>query len=157
MSRLLKFSAYGALAVGAVVILLGGILGWVAIPKIIENKVKDETRLIKDSDTYDKWEKLPVPIYLKVWFFNITNYYELSQNWAAKPQMKEIGPFVWKETRIKYDIQEFEQQDIISYRQNISYVFDKELSCKTCREDSLLTVVNIPFIVSHLFLHRQNV
>lgn len=56
-----------------VVLILAGVVGWVVVPNVIEGRVKDETRLVEESDIYEKWMDIPIPLYLNAYFFEITN------------------------------------------------------------------------------------
>ena len=46
------------------------------------------------SRMYDLWSsETKVPVYLKFYFFNVTNAHEIGQ--GAKPSVVEIGPYTY--------------------------------------------------------------
>ncbi|ODM99319.1 Sensory neuron membrane protein 1 [Orchesella cincta] len=146
-----RLCALGTSGAGLVVLVIAVVVGWVVVPNVIDGKVKDETQLVESSDVWEKWKDIPVPIYLKVWFFNVTNAHEFgtttTSDWSAVPQFKEVGPYVFKETRVKYDIREG-PLDTLYFRQNISYVFDAAMSGEGLHENDIVTTVNLPFVAA---------
>ncbi len=64
---------------------------------------------------------------------------------SAKPQLNEIGPYVYKENRIKYDIKPNPDNDTVIYRQNITYTFVREMSVGP--DTDVFNIVNVPFFV----------
>ena len=51
-------------------------------------------RLIKGTEAYEQWRKLPVTLEFKIYLFNVTNPDEV-QN-GANPIVQEIGPYVYE-------------------------------------------------------------
>ena len=43
---------------------------------------------------FDKWRELPIPLTFKIYVFNVTNTEEVNE--GSKPEVKEIGPYVYK-------------------------------------------------------------
>jgi len=50
-------------------------------------------RLEENGRTWNIWKSLPVPIYLKVNIFNITNPEDMAK--GEKAVLKEMGPYVY--------------------------------------------------------------
>jgi len=50
--------------------------------------------LVKGTEAYERWRKLPVPLNFNVYLFNVTNPDEV-QN-GANPVVQEIGPYVYE-------------------------------------------------------------
>lgn len=59
-------------------------------------------QLSEDSDTYEKWRDIPMPIRLDVYFFNVSNYEDFAipkdgkLDWGIHPKFEEVGPFVFE-------------------------------------------------------------
>jgi len=53
-----------------------------------------QIRLIPGTETWDKWEHIPFPIYIKFRIWNVTNPVEV-QN-GAKAKLVEAGPYVYE-------------------------------------------------------------
>lgn len=97
----------------------------------------------------------------KIYIFDITNPVEITQ--GATPEFIEVrflflgnqisinklfqrGPYVYKETRAKEEINYFEEQDRASYSQRSLFEFDQENS--NGDESDIVTVPNVPVLVS---------
>ena len=52
-----------------------------------------EIRIINNTDTYKAWKDFPLPIYLSIYLFNITNAEEVNK--GGKPKLQEVGPYVY--------------------------------------------------------------
>lgn len=53
-----------------------------------------QIRLEQGGDLYNRWVDIKIPIYMKVYFFNITNPEEFSQ--GAKPILNQVGPWIYQ-------------------------------------------------------------
>ncbi|KAG7162957.1 Lysosome membrane protein 2-like 1 [Homarus americanus] len=54
------------------------------------------------SKTFDSFITPPVPVYMQIWLFNVTNPDDIRYH-GAKPIIKEVGPFTYMEVRKKFD------------------------------------------------------
>jgi len=137
-------------AVGVLILVVGVLLGWVILPKIIESQVKKQTQLKEGSDIYEKWLKIPVPIRMKFTYFNVTNAAELQDGFGdVKPILKEVGPYSFNETRVKEVLGRNEKKDTIVYRAYTTFHYDKETSVGD--ENDVVTILNMPlYVVLHL-------
>jgi hypothetical protein len=50
--------------------------------------------LVKGTEAYESWRKLPVALYFNVYLFNVTNPEDV-QN-GANPVVQEVGPYVYE-------------------------------------------------------------
>lgn len=64
----------------------------------------------------------PVPVYMKFYFFSVTNPEEVSK--GSKPILKELGPYAYKENRRKENLLEV-YGDKLYYASYIDYTFDE--------------------------------
>lgn len=132
------------LIVGAICIIAGGVL-YAVFPDLIHDQVKGQVVLKKGTTIFDNWKELAVPLYIKFYFFNVTNAEGIAKN-GEKPKLKEIGPYTYSERRVKVDIKFIEADDTISYRQIKTYTFQNESSCPGCDVTDRITIPNVPVI-----------
>lgn len=121
--------------------LVGGILvGWIVFPNAMEAKIREQVRLEPSSMTFDKWRNITTPILIRYYLFNVTNPEEILE--GKKPNVTEVGPFVYEQKRIKTILGTDDQNDTVSYQQAITYKFNPEQSVGP--QDTVLTILNIP-------------
>ncbi|TPP58550.1 Scavenger receptor class B member 1 [Fasciola gigantica] len=58
--------------------------------------------ILPGSTVFESWSAPSVPVYFSVYLFNLTNEAELLK--GAAPRLQEVGPFVYRENREKFDI-----------------------------------------------------
>nr|AAR12144.1 scavenger receptor class B member 1 [Tupaia belangeri]ABY84055.1 scavenger receptor class B member 1 antigen [Tupaia belangeri] len=111
-----------AVAVG-VTGLLCAVLGAVMIvmvPSLIKQQVLKNVRIDPTSLSFNMWKEIPVPFYLSVYFFDVLNPNEILK--GEKPQVRERGPYVYREFRHKSNIT-FNDNDTVSYLEYRSFRF----------------------------------
>ncbi|CAL8136438.1 unnamed protein product [Orchesella dallaii] len=118
--------------------------GWVVVPAGIKFAISTKAVISPDvnPDLYSAWIQPHVPVFLKVFLFNVTNPEDIKR--GSPPIFKEIGPYVFLENRTKLNIQHYEETDTISYEEKINYNFQQTLSGNLELKDEI-TLVNIPF------------
>jgi hypothetical protein len=76
--------------------------------------------------------------------FNVTNPTEIKN--GKKPDVKEVGPYVYREVRRKEDVNEVDG-DKINYGSYMEYHFDKDqtevMGCTGCTKDDPVVVLNV--------------
>jgi len=98
-----------------------------------------------NPELYSAWVHPPVPVYLKIYLFNVTNANQV-QN-GSKPTFEELGPYVFRENRTKVNVHDDESaDDAIMYEEHITYHFEQSLSGDAKLEDKI-TIINVPFVV----------
>nr|AUG84551.1 sensory neuron membrane protein [Tyrophagus putrescentiae] len=147
-----KFIYISVGVVGAILLVLGAILHWAVIPKIIHNKVIDQMQLRNGTEAFERFSKLPVPLQWKMTFFEISNPEEFDKNKdVMKLKFNEKGPYVYDEHREKYEIEFSKDGFNVSYKEKRDYVFNAKLSGKGLSPDDSLKLVSPVFgIVSQL-------
>ncbi|XP_021949755.1 platelet glycoprotein 4 [Folsomia candida] len=153
---MIKAISAGAAVVGFVILIVAVVVGWVVAPNLIENMVEKETQLQNGTDIYEKWVNIPVPIYLKFYLWNVTNYedYQNNKDWSAKPNISEIGPYIYKENRTKYEIRSNPDDDTVTYRQKITYTFVPEMSVGP--DTDVVNIINVPLFSVAAVLATKN-
>ena len=101
--------------------------------------------LINDTDAYKRWAETPVPLRMKFHFFNVKN----ADNYSSLDdiEFEEKGPYVYHEKRFKQNVED--HGELISYRENKTYTFQKE-GKEGLDESDELTIVNFPVLVKFL-------
>ncbi|XP_046467566.1 sensory neuron membrane protein 2 isoform X1 [Neodiprion pinetum] len=127
--------------IGAVIAVAGGLVGYLVIPDIIDERVEESVKLVEGSDAFERWQNVPVPVLYKIYFFNVSNPDDV-QN-GSQPIVEEIGPYVYKQYRTKINIAAAD--DVLSYYQHQLYEFDEEASAPLTEYDDI-TVVNLPLM-----------
>lgn len=93
----------------------------------------------------EKWSKVSVPIYLKVYIFDVLNGMQVESK-GAKPIVAERGPFVFYETREKHVVNIDNDSNIIHYNDQKTFYYRENLSVGSL--DDYVNVVNVPLVVS---------
>jgi lysosome membrane protein 2 len=78
---------------------------------------------------------------MSFYLFHVRNPLEFQEN-GAKPDLLEIGPFTYKEQRIKENLINF--GNIITYKEKRVFTFVRELSC--CDDTLNITTLNMAVI-----------
>jgi len=94
------------------------------------------------SKSFPAWSAPSLPIYMNFHFFNVTNVEEVMK--GGKPNVEEVGPYVYREKREKADITFNSDNSEVSYKDKIWYHFEPSMSSGS--EDDLITNYNLPFI-----------
>ncbi|CAG7833577.1 unnamed protein product [Allacma fusca] len=136
----------GLATTGLTFLVLAVLMGWVIVPKIIEDQIYKQVQLRNGTEVWDKWSDIPIPVYLKFYIFNVTNPLEVER--GEKPRLQQVGPYSYREKRRKVDLSVSEDEDVVTYRQPVEYFFEENMSSGS--EDDLVNIINIPFVaVAH--------
>ena len=111
---------------------------WVITPMIVEDQAYQTLELVEGTKGYEVWLEPPNEIYSKYYFFHVNNPEEILQ--GGKPNLTEVGPYVYKETRKKQNVIPLGDDELL-YGQYISFHFDSE---KTRSENCIHPVTNLP-------------
>ncbi|RWS20922.1 platelet glycoprotein 4-like protein, partial [Leptotrombidium deliense] len=139
MARLVKCCALFAVIFGIALIVVS-ILGFKLFPKVVSSKVEEKIALHKDSDAFGRWAKLTVPMYMKFYFFDVLNVDEVL-NGLSQPIVAQKGPYVFRETREKTDIDVDEVDATITYQLVKGFYFVPEMSVGPLNDT--VTVVDV--------------
>jgi len=104
-----------------------------------------------ESDTFEIWKNLPVPLYVKFYLFNVTNALDVQTN-GSQPSLKEVGPFTYRMFLRKTNIRE--NGDILSFREHRSYQFISNLSAAD--ENIEIFTLNAPLAITAAFAEKVN-
>jgi hypothetical protein len=82
----------------------------------------------------------PAPIFIDVFLYNVTNPLEVLA--GGKPNLEEIGPFVYEEITSRFNISFEDGGESVQFRQNVYYVSRPSLSV-TNANDAQVTAFNL--------------
>ncbi|XP_013790099.1 scavenger receptor class B member 1-like, partial [Limulus polyphemus] len=142
VSSVLKIALSALGILGIVLAISGGVL-YSMIPNLIKKKIDEQLVLAEGTTMFENWKNIPVPIYVRIYIFNVTNPADVTFN-GAKPVLEEVGPYTFKETRVKEIIGWNKEEDTVLYHEVKSYVFEKGLSAGT--QDEIVYVINVPLL-----------
>jgi len=98
---------------------------------------KTQLALSPVSGSFPMWQDLPTPMLASMYLFNVLNPTEVSN--GAKPELEEVGPFVFTEQHHKARLV-WNENGTVSYRQIRTWHFVPELS-KGSLDDNV-TILN---------------
>ncbi|KAF7257722.1 hypothetical protein EG68_04786 [Paragonimus skrjabini miyazakii] len=93
------------LIVSAVVFILLALVSFILLlvfDRLFLSLLAKKLVLQPGSPLFDNWLKPSVPILFKVYLLNLTNADEVLA--GGRPHFQEVGPFVYRETRDRYDV-----------------------------------------------------
>ncbi|XP_043237513.1 protein croquemort-like [Amphibalanus amphitrite] len=133
----------GLLAAGAVTLVIG-VLAVLLNQQLFDAILDKKLELTPDSDGYGFWHTMPVPIFIKFYFWNVTNAEDVVTN-HAKPILQQLGPYVYTEKHLKVNMT-WNANDTITYMQVKTWHFEPDLSAG--RLDDNITSLNVPLLAA---------
>lgn len=121
---------------------LSGLASYVFFPTILKTQVELNLILEPGNEVYAHWQQVPVPIYVKYYFFNVTNPNEVLEQ-KEKPRLEELGPYTFRETREKVNIT-WNPNGTVSYRQIKRYYVQSDMTKGSL--DDMIVTLNMPMV-----------
>lgn len=149
----MTFYKSSAILLGISLFLLSiGIILLFCIPFIVQLLLSKDLPLSNGSLTFKLWSDIPIPVYQKIFFFNITNPDDFMR--GKKPIFKEVGPYTYKAHWYKKNIT-FHDNNTISYREIKVYTFMQNLS--TGGTDDIISTINAPMVVAASLVENSSI
>lgn len=126
-------------------ILAVSIVVLVLFPTIYQSVLKKDITLTKGSLVSNLWEDIPIPLYEKLYFFNITNS-EYFLNGSQKLNVTEVGPYTYKARWVKKGHLQWNSNNTVSYREIRTYEFIQDMSDGS--EEDIIYTLNGPMIIA---------
>lgn len=102
-----------------------GVVMILVVPSLIHEQVLKNVRIDPSSLSFGMWKEIPVPFYLSVHLFEVVNSEEVLK--GKKPEVRERGPYVYREYRHKANIT-FHDNDTVSFVEQRSLHFQPDKS-----------------------------
>ncbi|ROT78711.1 putative scavenger receptor class B member 1 isoform X2 [Penaeus vannamei] len=109
--------------------------------RVVHSVAVDQMVLKQGSQKYEAWVDTPVPVYYKVFVFNLTNPEQFMA--GGRPRVQERGPYVYLLKESKEEVK-FHKNGSVTYRTRPLYFFQRDMSAGS--EDDVIISVNIPFV-----------
>ncbi|TRY61675.1 hypothetical protein TCAL_07973 [Tigriopus californicus] len=112
-------------------IMSGALLGM--YPPIYNHVFENMMKVTPGSYSYGLWHELPIPMFLKIYLFNVTNAQEIMDRkpWDEPivPKLVEMGPYTFSEAHLKVN-EHFEEGtgEKVKFQQVKTWHFMEELS-----------------------------
>ncbi|XP_013784353.1 scavenger receptor class B member 1-like [Limulus polyphemus] len=135
----------GILVTLGLLLAIAGLVAYLIFPNILQWQVKERLVLSPESETFEHWKDVPVPIFIHFYFFNLTNH-EGVWSLTEKPQLAEVGPYVFRESRKKVNVTWNENNNTVSYAQVRTWHFEPDLTLGSL--DDIITTLNVPAIAA---------
>ncbi|VDK69002.1 unnamed protein product [Onchocerca ochengi] len=144
----IRICTIGALAIGAIFIIIG-ILSLTLVPLAIDKQViKDEHLGFDENGTYNvmtqRWIEPKYSMKLKIWTVSVSNPDDVIQN-GSYPLFVEKGPYVYTEHQKKVKVDFMRNNTRVLYRNKRYYIYNKNESCVNCSLDDWVTIPNVLF------------
>merc|ERR1719318_2320313 len=121
------------IALGAFGIISGAVTA-IFYNKFYQFIMKQQLALDENSYSYDMWEETPIDMYMKVYYFDCVNAEEVMAT-NAKPLLKQVGPYTFKEHHKKTDIVFSPDGTLVDFKQKKTWFFEPELSNGTLDDE----------------------
>lgn len=105
--------------IGAIGIIFGGVF-LIAFDPIYDAIIETQLVLTEGSYSYDLWKELPedLRMEMKLYYYNVTNFQEVIETRGrTKPNLVEVGPYVFRERHIKDNIVWNDNNGTVTYQQ----------------------------------------
>ncbi|CAL7934544.1 unnamed protein product [Xylocopa violacea] len=114
-------------SIGIVITIFGLTVGilWTSIYSSI---LSTQLSVTPTSTNHELWKETPIPMFLKLYMFNLTNPEDFASNkFKSKPKFAEMGPYVFRE--VDYKVGEtWNNNNTITYQRKRVWHFDESMS-----------------------------
>lgn len=128
-----------------IIIFLAATAMFFVFPELVAKKVEKNLAMRQGAPVLAKWSKVSVPIYFKIYIFDVLNGADFVSGKAA-PILREKGPYTFRETREKVISSFSNDSTIINYNDIKRFYFEPDLSVGSL--DDTVHVINVPVMVS---------
>ncbi|RWS06690.1 scavenger receptor class B member 1-like protein, partial [Dinothrombium tinctorium] len=128
------------IAASGVFLIFLGISAFFGLPYLMLEEVYKRLELLEGSESFEFWKEIPLPVYHKFYFFNVTNANEI-ERLGSKPILEEIGPFTYRNYLRKNNIN-FNKNGTVTYRESKTWQFQPHLS--SAPESQVIVTLNTP-------------
>lgn len=131
-----------------IVLAIFGIIFFFCFPVIFNYLLKEQISLYNGTIGYNTWQDIPLPIYQRLYFFNITNADGFMRR-HEKPKLQEVGPYTFSSRWIKEAIK-WHTNGTVSFKEVRTFIFLRNESVGS-QDDKIITL-NAPLLLASNFL-----
>jgi hypothetical protein len=122
----MKKSSIICITTGFILVIIG-LSALFSLPLVILKLIYSKLVLNPKNPSFELWKDLPLPIFQKFYFFNVTNPSEVQKN-GDRPRLQEVGPFVYRMDIKKNQINFSDSEESITFTETMTYYFERQLS-----------------------------
>jgi len=143
-ARLLSARGKRMLLVCGSLALMAGIVSVTSYQTLYQTILDSSLELSPDSPGYPYWVTMPFPIYIRLFFWTVTNWQDV-QDSQARPVLREMGPYTYIEKYQKVNVTWNNNNGTVTYMQRKTWYFQPHLSNGTVEDN--VTCLNVPLLV----------
>jgi len=145
---------YYILSIVGIVLFIGSAVMYFVFPELVSKKVQEKLPLRNDSESTKKWMRVSVPIYFRIYVWDIKNP-ESFQREGLPPQLVEKGPYTFREIRTKERVSFSEDGTNVTYHDIKTFYFEPQLSMGSLEDE--VNVINVPLvgIIEKLYARKE--
>jgi len=136
------------LAVMSIGCIIFGSLTLIFQEKIFSTILNSQLTVKDGTAAFNAWAETPIPVYTKFYFFDMLNPRDLFHS-HEKPIIEERGPYTFRETQKKVDIQ-WHPNGTVTYKRLKYWYFERDLSVGPLTD--VITTINVPVVGSAEFV-----
>lgn len=125
-----------------------GVIFYFCFPLLFSYLLKQEISLVNGTVGYKVWQDIPLPIYQKLYFFNISNGEDFVRR-GAKPRLTEVGPYTFLSKWTKKSIR-WNSNGTVSFKEIRTFEFLRNESVGD--ENDQIITLNAPLLLATSFL-----
>eukprot|EP00117_Sycon_ciliatum_P028090 scpid21381/ scgid22656/ Lysosome membrane protein 2; 85 kDa lysosomal membrane sialoglycoprotein; CD36 antigen-like 2; Lysosome membrane protein II; Scavenger receptor class B member 2 len=135
---------YGCLAIVSMLVLVPAILLYIYMNTLFLLIIREQAYIQPGGEVEKQWANPEVPVYCKFYFYDLINPEGFKQ--GERPEFDEVGPFVYREHREKYDLQYTYDDTLVQYRMDHYFTLDLNASVFDPRLYNI-TTLNTPLAI----------
>ncbi|KAF4520712.1 hypothetical protein B566_EDAN012499 [Ephemera danica] len=105
---------------------LGALIVWKT--GFLDNLITNQLVIVNETKVYDMWSRPPVHPLHYIYLFNYTNIDDFREGRADKLKVDEIGPYVYRQTLRKVNVQFHHENGTVSFQRHSNFQFVPELT-----------------------------
>jgi len=125
-------------------LLVAGIVAVAFNQRLYDFILDKKLELTSTSEGFGFWHTMPVPIFMRFYFWNVTNADEVIHQ-KARPVLQQLGPYVYSEHHLKVNMT-WNENGTITYQQIKTWHFQPNMS--TGSLDDNVTTLNVPLLAA---------
>ncbi|PZC71095.1 protein croquemort [Helicoverpa armigera] len=123
-------------------------------PPLFTTQLQKMMTLSPDSMSFSIWRETPIPMYLEIFFFNISNVDEIVAGTATKVRVEEMGPYVFEESHVKVNLTWNDHNSTLTFYNQRFWHFKPEMSNGSI-SDNITSINPIVATIAYMMRHQR--